>query len=153
MSDVNVVVLVGRLTRDAELKYANSGTAICRFSVAVNRRRKNGDQWVDEASYFDVVYWGKGGEAINRFLVKGKQVAIEGELHQNRWEQDGQARSKVEVNANSVQLLGGGQGSSGAGGGDYQPPRGNERPQPQQSSPSRADAPPSPDDFADDIPF
>jgi len=116
MRDVNIVVLVGRLTRDAELKYTNSGQAICRFSVAVNRSRKQGDQWVDEASFFDVDYWGKGGEAVNQYLVKGKQVAIEGELRQDKWEQEGQARSKVVIAASNVQLLGGGQNSSGAGG-------------------------------------
>lgn len=107
MTDTNIVVQVGRLTRDAELKYSNGGMAICRFSIAVNRRKKNGDAWEDEASFFDIVYFGKGGESINQYLVKGKQVCVEGELHQNRWEQDGQVRSKVEIYAENVQLLGG----------------------------------------------
>ncbi len=113
MADVNRVILIGRLTRDAELKYTSGGMAVCKFSLAVNRRRKNGDQWVEEANFFDIVLWGRTGEAINQYLIKGKQVAVEGELHQNRWEQDGQSRSKVEIMAANVQLLGGGSGASG----------------------------------------
>ena len=106
MTDTNIVVLVGRLTRDAELKFTGGGTAVSRFSVAVNRRAKKGDQYEDEASFIDVDYWGKGAEAVNQYLLKGKQVAVSGELKQDRWEQDGQARSKILVNAQSVQLLG-----------------------------------------------
>lgn len=107
--DTNHVILIGRCTRDAALTYTPGGMAVCKFSIAVNKRRKQGEQWVDEANYFDIVAWGKTGESINEYLVKGKQVAVEGELHQNRWEQDGQNRSKVEINANNVQLLGGGE--------------------------------------------
>ncbi len=114
MADVNHVVLVGRLTRDAELRYTSSGIAVCNFAVAVNRRRKNGDEWSEEVSFFDIVLWGRQGEALNQYLVKGKQVAVDGELRQNRWEQDGQSRSRIEIIANNLQLLG---GSSGQGGG------------------------------------
>jgi single-strand DNA-binding protein len=117
MADVNHVILIGRLTRDAELKYTAGGQAVCKFSLAVNRRRKSNDQWIEEANFFDVVLWGRSGEAINQYLVKGKQIAVEGELRQDRWEQDGQNRSKVEIMANNVQLLGGGGGNSGAAGG------------------------------------
>ena len=113
MADINHVVLVGRLTRGAGLKYSQGGAAVCRFSIAINRRRKNGEEWVEEANYFDIVLWGRQGEALNQYLVKGKQVAVEGELRQNRWEQDGQSRSKVEIIANNLQLLGGGSGSGG----------------------------------------
>ena len=59
MTDLNRVMLIGRLTRDAELKSIASGQAVCKFSLAVNRRRKNGDQWEDEANFFDVVLWGR----------------------------------------------------------------------------------------------
>jgi len=114
MADINHVVLVGRLTRDAELKYTAGGQAVCKFSVAVNRRRKNGDQWEDEANYFDVVLWGRQGESLNQYLVKGKSVGVEGELRQDRWQQDGQNRSKVEIVANNIQLLGGSSGSGGS---------------------------------------
>jgi len=105
--DLNHVLLIGRLTRDMEMKYTNGGMAIGNFSLAVNKRRKQGDEWVDECSFFDVKIFGKTAESLNQYLVKGKQVAVEGELHQNRWEKDGKTMSKVEVNANNVQLLGG----------------------------------------------
>lgn len=141
-NDINHVVLVGRLTRDSELKYTNTGTAIGKFSIAVNRRKRSGDQWTDEVSYFDIVLWGKTAEALNQYLQKGKQVAVSGELRQNRWEQDGQNRSKVEIIANNLQLLG------GMGGRNDSP----------ESRPSDQDTPPSDtgsysDDFEDDIPF
>lgn len=114
MPDLNHVILIGRLTRDAELKYTANGQAVCKFSIAVNRRRKSGDQWVDEANFFDIVVWGRQGEALNQYLVKGKLIGVDGELRQDRWEQDGQNRSKVEIVANNLQLLG---GTSGTGGG------------------------------------
>jgi single-strand DNA-binding protein len=140
MADINHVVIIGRLTRDAELKYTNTGTAICKISIAVNRRRKVDDQWTEEASFFDVTIWGKMGEAINQYLVKGKQVGIEGELRQNKWEQDGQPRSKVEIIANNVQLLGGktGERTGGARSGADGPSSNGEIPR---------------DNFEDDIPF
>ena len=103
--DINVVVLVGRLTRDCELKSTPQGTSVCRFSIAVNRRKRTGDRWEDEVSYFDVVLWGKSADTLKPYLQKGRQVSIEGELRQNRWEQDGKTNSKVEVVANNVQLL------------------------------------------------
>jgi single-strand DNA-binding protein len=115
MADINRVILVGRLTRDAELRYTGGGMAVCKFSLAINRRKKSGDRWEDEAHFFDVVLFGKQGEAINQYLVKGKQVGIDGELRQNRWEQDGQSRSKVEIAAFNVQLLGGGRGAPSRG--------------------------------------
>ncbi|GHV85909.1 hypothetical protein AGMMS50230_15170 [Spirochaetia bacterium] len=117
MVDLNRVVLIGRLTRDAELKYTANGQAVCKFSVAVNRRKKSGEQWVDEPNFFDVVVWGRQGESINQYLVKGKMVGVDGELRQDRWEQDGQNRSRVEIVAANIQLLGGNPGA--AGGGNY----------------------------------
>ena len=147
MADINRVILVGRLTRDAELRYTNAGAAICKFSIAINRRRKVGDQWEDEANFFDVVLFGRQGEAISQYLVKGKQVGIDGELRQNRWEQDGQPRSKVEIAAFNVMLLGGGPG--GARG--SQPQR-NQQPVGQfDNNYSESDG--LGDDFEDDIPF
>jgi len=107
-NDINQVLLIGRLTRAAELKYTGSGTAVCQFSIAVNRRRKSGEQWTEEAHFFDISLWGKRGEALHQYLAKGKQIAILGELRQNRWEHNGQSYSKVEIHANNVQLLGGG---------------------------------------------
>ena len=145
MADLNNVSLIGRLTRDAELKYTASGQAVCKFAIAVNRRRKSGDQWVDEPNFFDIVLWGRQGESLNQYLVKGKQVGVDGELRQDRWEQDGQNRSKVEVIANNVQLLGGGSGSSaGAAYSNRQEPS-------QTSETGRQEG--FTDDFTDDIPF
>jgi single-strand DNA-binding protein len=111
MADINHVVLIGRLTREAELKYTAGGQSVCKFSIAVNRRKKNGDQWEDEANFFDIVVWGRQGESLHPYLVKGKMVGVDGELRQDRWQQDGQNRSKVEVIANYLQLLGGGNSS------------------------------------------
>ncbi len=116
MADINQVIIIGRLTRDAELKYTQGGLAIGNFSIAVNRRKKSGDQWVDEVSYFEVSLFGKQAETLNQYMMKGKQVAVHGELRQDRWEQDGQSRSKVVIVANNVQLLGGNQGGSNNGG-------------------------------------
>lgn len=147
MADLSIAVLVGRLTRDAEIKYTSGGSPICSFAVATSSRKKKGDQWVDEASFWDVELWGKQGESLNQYLVKGKQVAIEGQMRQDRWEKDGQPRMKVVINANSVQLLGGGQ--------DKQPAK--EEPRRQSPySPDGKQATPrvgAADDFSDDIPF
>jgi len=145
MADINHVVLVGRLTRDAELKHTAGGLAVCKFSLAINRRRKNGDQWEDEVNYFDVVLWGRQGEALNQYLTKGKPVGVEGELRQDRWEQDGQKRSRIEIVANNIQLLGGGPSDANQSSGNGQ-----------NSWPSKSGenkSPPSDDHFSDDIPF
>lgn len=105
-NDLNVVALVGRLTRDSELRYSNGGMAICRFTLAVNQRKRSGDnKWEDEVNFFDCLMFGKSAESLNQYLEKGRQVSIIGELRQNRWEQDGQSRSRVEIAVNSLQLL------------------------------------------------
>ena len=119
MNDLNHVVLIGRLTQDAELKYTQNGYAISSFSIAVNRSRKNGEQWVEEANFFEVSLFGKAAENLKPYLVKGKQVAIDGELRQDRWESEGQKRSKVVIVANNVQLVGGNNGTSGQNAGGY----------------------------------
>jgi single-strand DNA-binding protein len=93
--------------------------AICEFSLAINNRRKQGDDWVDEANFFDVTVFGRQGEAIQRYLTKGKQVGIDGRLKQDRWQdkETGQNRSKINIIADNVMLLGGGEGGgSGSGG-------------------------------------
>jgi single-strand DNA-binding protein len=144
MNDINRVIILGRLTRDAELKYTSGGSAVSKFSIAVNRRRKQGDQWVDEANFFDVTVWGKQAESLNQYLTKGKQIGVEGELRQDRWEQDGQPRSRVEIHAVNIQLLGG-----GAGGGANRSGQG----EPSRRSQSAPEAPESSSEFEDDIPF
>lgn len=149
MANLNQVVLIGRLTRDAELRVTNTGTPVCKFSLAVNRRRKQGDQWIEEANFFDVVAWGRLGESLHQYLVKGKEVAIQGELRQSRWEQDGQTRSKVEIIANTIQLLGGSTGGSGGSG--FQ--RSNDSFGGSQNSYSGPDSDNGIGDYNDDIPF
>lgn len=104
--DINRVVLIGRIVSDAELSYTNTGFALTKFSIAINRRKKSGDQWVDEASFFSIIIWGKRGEALNQYLIRGQQLAVEGELRQDRWEKDGVKRSKVTIEATNIQLLG-----------------------------------------------
>jgi single-strand DNA-binding protein len=141
--DINTVVLVGRLTRDAELKYTNSGTALAKLGLANNRRKKSGDQWVDEVSFFDVILWGRQAEALNQYLVKGKQIGVIGELRQNRWEQDGQNRSRVEIVASNIQLLG-----NARGGGGFQAEQDYGTGQKAGTA-----EPEAPEKFEDDIPF
>ena len=107
MTDMNIIVINGRLTRDAELKYTNSGMAICKFSIATNRSVKKGDKWEDEANFFECTMFGKRAESINQYLTKGQQVSISGELRQERWEKDGKQNSRVTISVNNLQLIGG----------------------------------------------
>ena len=118
MADINTATLIGRLTRDEELKYTPSGAAVGNISIAINRKVKKGQEWVDEANYFDVVFFGKQAEGLKQFLTKGKQVGVTGFLKQERWtDQNGQNRSAVKIYANDIQLLGGkdGNGNNNAG--------------------------------------
>lgn len=112
MNDLNHVVLIGRLTRDLgtderSFGYVANGQARANVSIAVNRSKKQGDQWVDEVSYFDITIWGKTAENLKPYLTKGKQICVEGHLKQDRWEKDGQKQSRITIHADSVQLLGG----------------------------------------------
>lgn len=121
--DINHVVVVGRLTKDPELTYTQSGKAICRFSVAVNRSSSSSDS--DNANFFNVVAWNKTAELCNEYLKKGRQVGIDGRLQQRKWEaQDGGRRSIVEIVANNVQFFG---GPSRGGYGDSRQPAGAEQ--------------------------
>lgn len=108
-TDLNSVILIGRLTRDAEIKYSTAGTAIGRMSIANTQSKKDGDQWTEEGHFFDCVLIGKRADALQRYLVKGQQIAIRGTLQQNRWQDKdtGQNRSKVEIFVLDIQLVGG----------------------------------------------
>jgi len=114
-ADLNRVIEIGRLTRDAEVTYTPGGMAIAKMSIAVNRRVKAGDGWADEANYFDVQLFGKSAENLKPYLLKGKQIAVDGYLKQDRWEKDGQKFSKITINANDIQLLTPKDKSSGSG--------------------------------------
>lgn len=114
MADINSVVLVGRLTRDCELKYTQNGQAISRFSLAVNRAKRTADgRWEEETNFFDCVYFGKAADAVSPYLKKGRQIAIQGELRQSRWESDGQSRSRVEIFVNNLSLCSSGENRGG----------------------------------------
>ena len=110
MADLNKVILIGRTTHEINERsfgYTTGGTARLNISIAVNRREKRNGEWADRVSYFDVTIWGKTAENIKSYLHKGKQIAVEGYLDQQRWEKDGQKYSKVCIIADNVQLLGG----------------------------------------------
>lgn len=107
MTDINTLTIIGRLTSNCNIGYALNGTARLNLSIAVNRSQKSGGEWSDKASFFDVTVWGKTAENISPYLSKGKQIAVQGYLDQQRWEKDGQRFSKVCIVAEQVQLLGG----------------------------------------------
>ena len=125
MASFNKVILVGNLTRDPEVRYIPSGTAVCDISLAVN------SQWTDrktnerkeEVTFVEVTLWGRTAEIAGEYLAKGRPVLIEGRLSLDSWEdkETGQKRSKLKVVADGMQLLGsregGGSGSGGSGGG------------------------------------
>lgn len=130
-NDINRVILVGRVVRDLDEKsfgYVGNGLARANISIAVNRGRKQGDQWIEEVSYFDVTIWGKTAENLKPYLSKGKQICVEGFLKQDRWDDQssGQKRSRVTIVADQVQLLGGkSEGSQNFGGApSFQPQQG-----------------------------
>lgn len=124
MASFNRVILMGNLTRDPEARQTQSGTTVVNAGVAVNERMPDGQGgWKEEASFFDIVLFGKRGEAFERYMKKGRPVLIEGKLRQSRWQdrETGQNRSKIEVIADNWEFVGGREdGAGGPGGG---PPR------------------------------
>ena len=107
MTDLNHVVLIGRLTRDLgaderSFGYIGNGTARANVSIAVNRSKKTGDGYADEVNYFDVTIWGKTAENLKPYLTKGKQICVEGHLKQDRWEKDGQKQSRMIVKVTNL---------------------------------------------------
>jgi single-strand DNA-binding protein len=104
---VNQVNLAGNLTRDPEVRFLSSGTAVARVSMAVNNRIKKGDEWVDDPCFIDVTVFGKRAEWVGENLDKGNSVFVSGRLQFRSWETDGQKRSKHEVIAENITLLSG----------------------------------------------
>jgi len=103
VSDINKVILIGRMTSDIEIRTISNGQTVGKFSLAVNR--KYGDK--EEVSFFSCQAWGKLCDIIRQYAGKGKRVAIDGRLRQNRWkDQTGAARSMVEIVIEGLQLLG-----------------------------------------------
>ena len=133
MASFNKIIIVGNRGRDPELSYTPQGTAVCKFSVATNERRRDkaGEQQ-DITTWFRVTVWGKQAENVSRYLSKGRKVYLEGRLHMEEWtDREGKVRQTLEVNASDVQFLdsasdmegipvrqsGGGGGGGGQGGG------------------------------------
>lgn len=141
MASYNRIVLVGNLTRDPQLSYTPSNTAICKFGLATNRKWKDREGSMrEEVCFVDCVLFGKGGETFNQYMSKGRPVLIEGRLTLNQWTTpEGDKRSKHEVFAENFTFLGsgkdGGKGGDGSAG----------------SSEPSYDEPPMPSD--NDIPF
>ena len=122
MASYNRVVLVGNLTRDVELRFTPQGTAVTDISLAVNERVKRNDQWVEEVNFFDVTLWARTAEVAGEYLSKGSSILIEGRLKLDRWEQEGQKRSKIKIIGEKMQMLGsrgGGGGGSSSGGSSF----------------------------------
>ena len=113
----NKVIIVGNLTRDPEVKYIASGTAVANCGVAINERRKdNTGNWVDDTTFVDVTFWGRTAEVLGEYCHKGSSILVEGKLRLEQWESEGQKRSKVSVTGLNLQMLDGKpQGGQGTG--------------------------------------
>jgi len=109
MADFNSVVLLGRLTRDPELRYVGNGAPVCSFSVATNHRYTKSDgQKAESVTFIDVDVWRRLAELCSQFLKKGRQVLVTGMLKQDRWvdSKTQQQRSKLKVVAREVKFIG-----------------------------------------------
>ena len=148
MSGVNMVILIGRLGKDPEVRYTPGGDAVANFSIATSQewKDKESGEKKERTEWHRIVAWRKLGEICGEYLAKGKQVYIAGHLQTRSWEQDGVTRYTTEIVADQVQFLGDGRGQGdGEGrGGQGQQPGGRKKqaePHQQQST------------MEDDIPF
>jgi len=119
MANFNKVFLMGNLTRDPEMRYTQTGTAIVKFGLAVNRkyRNRNSQELTEETTFVDVEGWGNQAETFNKYMNKGRPVFVEGRLRLDSWDgKDGQKRSRLVVVMENFQFLGAGAGA-GAGAG------------------------------------
>lgn len=116
MASYNRVILLGNVTRDPELRYISSGTAVTEIGLAVNDRRKTASgEWVEETTFVDVTLWGRTAEIAGEYVTKGSPLLIEGRLKLDTWEKDGKKNSKLRVVCDRMQLLGGRSGEGGRG--------------------------------------
>jgi single-strand DNA-binding protein len=130
MPNLNKVMLMGNLVRDAELRYLPGGQSVLEFRMAITRKYRTAQgEDKEETCFVDINLWGKRGEALSQYLTKGKPLFVEGRLQLDEWDdkETGAKRSKLRVVAENVEFLGGGRGSqpseqgeNGAGG--YQRP-------------------------------
>ena len=119
---VNKVILIGNLGADPESRTAGSGTEVCNLRLATTSRRKVGDRWEDFTEWHRVVTFGKTAENCGRYLKKGRQVFVEGELRTDKWQdKEGRDRWTTEIVAREVRFLGSGDGSRGDGGSQDRP--------------------------------
>ncbi len=140
---INRAIVTGNLTRDAELRATTGGTPVCSFAIAVNERRKGASgEWVDYPNYIDCICFGKRAESLSRYLLKGTKVGVEGSLHQNRWEKDGNKYSRLEIVVSDIDFMSKAQ-------------QGNAQQQPKQNTQEQFVAnSPEPIEFSnEDIPF
>lgn len=159
MANYNRVILVGRLTRDPQLRYIPSGTAVSDIGLAVTDRYKNSSgEWAEETTFVDVTLWARTAEVASEYLSKGSPILIEGRLKLDTWEtNEGQKRSKLRVVCERMQML----GSRGGGGGGQPPRRDSEysqaAPSPEEYDASPPASPPGPAPGpapgGDEIPF
>ncbi len=141
---VNKAILLGRLGKDPEMRYAPSGTAIATFSIATNHRQKSEGEWIEKTEWHNILGFGKTAEFMGEYLKKGKQVFIEGRLQTSSWEdQQGQKKYKTEILVNEVQLVG------GKNSGDFNSPVTAES----NSEAPEKKAPESASEEEDDLPF
>jgi len=163
----NKIILAGNLTRDIEIRYTQSGSAIGNTAIATSRKFKSatGEQ-KEEVLFVDLTFFGRTAEIANQYLRKGSKVLVDGRLKLDQWTaQDGSKRSKHSVTVENLQMLGskdeaapmGGNGYSQQGGSDYSAPVQNNYSQPAQSAPKAAPQPtsniPEIDINEDEIPF
>ena len=129
LPEQNAVLLTGRLTRDPELKYTASGSAMCRFGLAVNRRYKDAKtgEWKDDATFVSITIWKEAAERCGKVLKKGSPVHVEGRLRSYEYQdKDGNKRSGIEVEARRVQILEKASSAGSSGVGDPEPSTGAE---------------------------
>ena len=123
-SNINRVVLTGRLTRDPELRTLPSGMSVCSLRVAFSTRKKDpqtGD-WGEKSNFVDVTVWGRQGENVAQYMQKGRQIALDGRLEWREWDdQNGQKRQTIEIIADNVEFIGGRDDAQGGGGGGFTP--------------------------------
>jgi single-strand DNA-binding protein len=159
MANLNKVMLIGNLTRDPELRVTPKGTAICTFSLAVNRKfRDESGADREEVTYVDIEAWGKAGENISKYCTKGRPLFVEGRLRLDQWEDKNtkEKRSRMKVVCENFQFLGSGRGDGAAPGGGGGGEGGENRynaPAPRSAPAARPAAPAQQENLDEDVPF
>ena len=129
----NKIILVGNLTRDIELRYAQSGTAIANTAIATSRKFTQNGEKKEEVCFVDITFFGRSGEVANQYLRKGSKILVEGRLNFDQWvDQNGQKRSKHSVVVETMQMLDSKGDNQGAGGYQQAPQGQAQESQPQQ---------------------